>query len=175
MSACCTQRPRRSAFALANAIRTSACGSKDDAGWPGKRGSHRPPRVPFRRSHHASRPWLSAGGGSGRVTRPSGRRRATVAMQPMRQHNCHRWPCIAAGLSRLPDACHQCVQWRHSTGLPAEAAAQHSTWIRVSTSSSSACGVVRCSSSTTTTADLGACPGRVVFAFLFWTRVLDVI
>ena len=42
------QRPRRSASEWSNAVRTSACGSKDDAGWLGKRGSHRPPAVPLR-------------------------------------------------------------------------------------------------------------------------------
>ena len=42
------QRPRRSASEWSNPVRTSACGSKDDAGWPGKRGSHRPPAVPLR-------------------------------------------------------------------------------------------------------------------------------
>ena len=42
------QRPRRSASEWSNAVRTSACGSKDDAGWLGKRGCHRPPAVPLR-------------------------------------------------------------------------------------------------------------------------------
>eukprot|EP00964_Phaeocystis_antarctica_P043697 scaffold25075_cov44-Phaeocystis_antarctica.AAC.2 len=42
------QKPRRSASEWSNAVRTSACGSKDDTGWLGKRGSHRPPAVPLR-------------------------------------------------------------------------------------------------------------------------------
>ena len=59
---------------MANAVRTSACGTRDDGRWPGKRGPHRPPAVPFQCGHHASRPWPSAGCGSGRVRTISGRR-----------------------------------------------------------------------------------------------------
>ena len=91
MSASRPQRPRRSAFELANAVHTNACGSTRDVSRPGKRGSHRPPAVPFRRSHHAPRPWPFTGGGSGRLSRPSGRRRSpcdqcgsTAATEPPR-------------------------------------------------------------------------------------------
>ena len=76
VSASRPQRPRRSAFELANAVHTNACGSTRDVSRPGKRGSHRPPAVPFRRSHHAPRPWPFTGGGSGRLSRPFGRRRS---------------------------------------------------------------------------------------------------
>ena len=74
MSACRTQRPRRSGSKWSNAARTSACRCRRDAGWPGKRGAHCALAVPFRRSHNAPRPWPFAGGGSWSVSRPPGRR-----------------------------------------------------------------------------------------------------
>ena len=67
--------------------RRSACRYRRDAGWLGKRGPHRPPAVPLRCLHHALRPWPFAGGGSGRVSRPPGRRPSSCV--PMRQHSCH--------------------------------------------------------------------------------------
>ena len=45
-----TQRPRRPRSKWSNAARTSACGCRPDAGWPGKRGAHRALTVRFRRS-----------------------------------------------------------------------------------------------------------------------------
>ena len=74
MPACRTQRPRRSRSKWSNAARTSACGCRPDAGWPGKRGAHRALAARFRRSHHAPRSWPLARGGSARVSRPPGRR-----------------------------------------------------------------------------------------------------
>ena len=74
MSACRTQMPRRSGSKWSNAVRTSACRCRRDAGWPGKRGAHCALAVPFRRSHNAPRPWPFAGGGSWSVSRPPGRR-----------------------------------------------------------------------------------------------------
>ena len=74
MSACRARRPRRSEPILSNAARTSACGCRRDAGWPGKRGAHRALAARFRRSHHAPRSWPFARGGSARVSRPPGRR-----------------------------------------------------------------------------------------------------
>ena len=74
MSACRAQRPRRSGSKWSNATRRSACGCRRDAGWPGKRGAHRALAVRLRSSHHTPRPWPFAGGGSGRVSRPPGRR-----------------------------------------------------------------------------------------------------
>ena len=66
--------PRRSGSKWSNAVRTSACRCRRDAGWPGKRGAHCALAVPFRRSHNAPRPWPFAGGGSWSVSRPPGRR-----------------------------------------------------------------------------------------------------
>ena len=74
MRACRTQRPRRSRSKWSTAARTSACGCRPDAGWPGKRGAHRALAARFRRSHHAPRSWPFARGGSARVSRPPGRR-----------------------------------------------------------------------------------------------------
>ena len=96
MSACRTQRPRRSGLKWSNAARTSACRCRRDAGWPGKRGAHCALAVPFRRSHNAPRPWPFAGGGSWSVSRPPGRRPSSSC--PMRQHSCHSAAaCSAAG------------------------------------------------------------------------------
>ena len=72
--ACRAPRPRRTGSKWSNATRASTCGCRRDAGWPGKRSAHRALAVQFRRSHHNPRPWPFAGGGSGRVSRPPGRR-----------------------------------------------------------------------------------------------------
>ena len=87
MPACRTQRPRRSRSKWSTAARTSACGCRPDAGWPGKRGAHRALAARFRRSHHAPRSWPFARGGSARVKSTTWQ--AIVVVVPMRHHSCH--------------------------------------------------------------------------------------
>ena len=106
MPACRTQRPRRSRSKWSNAARTSACGCRPDAGWPGKRGAHRALAARFRRSHHAPRSWPFARGGSARVSRPPGRRSSsssqcgsTAATAPRRGRPQARRPTALDGAS----------------------------------------------------------------------------
>ena len=104
MPACRTQRPRRSRSKWSTAARTSACGCRPDAGWPGKRGAHRALAARFRRSHHAPRSWPFARGGSARVSRPPGRRSSsssqcgsTAATAPRRGRPQARRPTALDG------------------------------------------------------------------------------
>ena len=104
MPACRTQRPRRSRSKWSTAARTSACGCRPDAGWPGKRGAHRALAARFRRSYHAPRSWPFARGGSARVSRPPGRRSSsssqcgsTAATAPRRGRPQARRPTALDG------------------------------------------------------------------------------
>jgi hypothetical protein len=78
-------------------------------GRAGKRGSHRPPAVPFRYSHHASRPWLHRWWQRSCEPPRSGRRRSPcdqwlevgAALLPQSRgvvvrRRAGRWPCTAS-------------------------------------------------------------------------------